>query len=70
MPKCHRKHTPITSKKQQGLFGAEYSRRKEGRYPRMKGITTGELRSHLKESGGKNLPLRAKKKKLRRKKGE
>ena len=55
-----RKHTPIVSKKQQGLFGAEYARRKVGKSPRMKGITTEELKSHLEESAGKNLPKKAK----------
>jgi hypothetical protein len=48
-----RKHTPIVSKRQQGLFGAEYARRKAGKRGRMKGITTKELKSHLKESKGK-----------------
>lgn len=52
----HRKHTPITSKKQQGLFGTELARRRAGKQRRMKGITTKELESHLKESGGKKLP--------------
>lgn len=52
---CNRKHTPIVSKKQQGLFGAEYARRKEGKKGRMPGITKKELRSHLKESKGKKL---------------
>ena len=55
MPK-HRKHTPITSKAQRGLFGAELRRRRRGKKSRMKGITTAELRSHLKESKGKKLP--------------
>lgn len=55
----HRKHTPIVSEAQQGKFGAEYSRRKEGKQPRMKGITMEELRSHLKESKGKKLPKRS-----------
>jgi hypothetical protein len=55
----HRKHTPITSQKQRGKFGAEYARRKEGKTSRMKGITTKEFRSHLKESKGKKLPARA-----------
>jgi hypothetical protein len=40
------------------MFGAEYARRKAGKKPRMKGITKDELRSHLKESGGKKLPKR------------
>jgi hypothetical protein len=55
-----RKHTPITSKKQQGLFGAELGRRKAGQVREMKGIETSELRSHLKESKGKKLPAKAK----------
>jgi len=56
MPGKHRKHTPIVSEKQQGLFGAEYARRKAGKESRMPSITTAELKSHLKESKGKNLP--------------
>jgi len=56
MPGTHRKHTPIVSEKQRGMFGAEYGRREAGKSPRMKGITTGELRSHLQEAGGKDLP--------------
>lgn len=55
-----RAHTPIVSKKQRGLFGAELGRRKSGKKGRMKGITTSELRSHLKESKGKKLPKRSK----------
>jgi len=55
-----RKHTPITSKAQQGLFGAEYARRKAGEKGKMEGISTEELRSHLKESKGKKLAKRAK----------
>lgn len=54
-PKKHRKHTPIVSKKQQGLFGAELARRRAGKKPRMPGITTKELERHLKESKGKKL---------------
>jgi len=69
----HRKHTPIVSKKQRGLFGAEYRRRKKGLKSRMKGITKTELKRHLKESKGKNLPEVAKKvakgkRKIKRKK--
>ena len=61
--KCKaRKHTPITSKAQRGLFGAELARRKGGKKSRMKGITTTELRSHLKETQGKKLVARKKKK--------
>ena len=59
----HRKHTPIVSKKQQGLFGAEYARRKAGKKPRMPGITKKELKSHLKESKGKSLPKKSRRKK-------
>lgn len=55
MPCGHRKHTPITSEAQRGMFGAEYAHRKAGKKGRMKGITTEELRSHLKESKGKKL---------------
>lgn len=51
-----RKHTEITSKKQQGLFGAELGRRDRGKKGRMSGITTEELKSHLRESKGKKLP--------------
>ena len=65
MPK-HRKHTPIVSKKQRGLFGAELARRRAGKQTRMKGITTKELRSHLIESGGKKLPKKTRKGSKRR----
>jgi len=58
-----RKHTPITSEKQQGLFGAELARRRAGKERRMKGITTAELEEHLRESKGKKLPKRKRKKK-------
>ena len=56
-----RKHTPITSKAQQGMFGAELARRKSGKSSKMSGITTQELRGHLMESAGKDLPARVKK---------
>ena len=56
-----KKHTPITSKAQRGLFGAELSRRERGVTPKMKSITKKELRAHLKESKGKKLPPKAKK---------
>ena len=55
---CGRKHTPIVSQKQRGLFGAELARRRAGKESRMKGITTKELESHLRESKGKKLPKR------------
>jgi len=60
-PGKHRKHTPITSEAQQGLFGAELARRRAGKEPRMKGITTKELERHLKESKGKKLVARVQK---------
>jgi len=64
--KCKkRKHTPIVSQKQRGLFGAELSRRKRGKTSRMKGITKEELREHLKESKGKKLPKKARRRKGR-----
>ena len=61
MPCKGRKHTPIVSKRQRGLFGAELRRRKVGMAPQMKGITTEELEKHLRESRGRKLPKRAKK---------
>ncbi len=57
-----RAHTPITSEKQQGKFGAELARRRAGEESQMKGITTKELESHLHESKGKDLPKKARKK--------
>ncbi len=57
----NRKHTPITSEAQRGKFGAELARREAGKEPKMHGITLTELKSHLHESKGKNLPTRAKK---------
>jgi len=55
-----KKHTPITSEAQRGMFGAELARRREGEKGRMSGITTAELESHLSESRGKDLPKKAK----------
>jgi len=54
----HRKHTPIVSEAQRGLFGAELARRRAGKKRRIKSIKTAELESHLRESGGKKLPKR------------
>lgn len=64
MPGKHKdkKHTPIVSKKQQGKFGSELVRRRSGKKAQMKGITTEELESHLRESKGRKLPSRSKKK--------
>ena len=58
-----RPHTPIVSKAQRGLMGAELARRRAGKKGRMEGMTTAELRSHLKESAGKKLVSRVKRKK-------
>ncbi len=61
MPCKHRKHTPITSKAQQGKFGAELARRRAGKKARMPSISTAKLRGHLRESRGKKLPQRTRK---------
>jgi len=60
---CGKKHTPITSKAEQGKFGMELASRRAGKAPKMPGITTTELKSHLHESKGKKLPEHAKHKK-------
>lgn len=60
--KRHRKHTPITSKRQRGFFGAELARKKAGKKGKTK-MSKAELRRHLKESKGKKLSKTAKKKK-------
>lgn len=54
MPCPHKEHSPITTKKQMGLFGAEYARRKAGKKRRMSGISRAQLRSHLKEWGSRS----------------
>lgn len=56
-----KKHTPIVSEKQRGLFGAELARRRRGKRGKMPGITQAELESHLHEAGGKKLPKRSRK---------
>lgn len=58
-----KKHTPIVSKAQRGLFGAELARRRAGKRSLMGSITTKELESHLRESKGKKLTARKKKRK-------
>ena len=58
MPHCGKPHTPIVSRKQQRMFGAELYRRRKGRRRRMQSITTAELESHLRESRGRDLPER------------
>lgn len=62
-----RAHTPITSKAQQGMMGAELGRRRAGKKGKMSSMTTAELESHLRESKGKNLPARARLRKALRK---
>lgn len=57
-PGCNKKHTPITSKAQRGLFGVW----KGNPSRRPKSITEKEVSSHLKESKGKKLPARKGKK--------
>jgi len=61
MPCKHRKHTPIKSRKQQKFFGAELTRRKKGKKGKTK-MSRAILHKHLKESGGKKLIKRVKKK--------
>ncbi len=59
--KGHRKHTPITSKAQRGFFGAEYARKKSGKKGKTD-MSVEELKRHIKESKGKKLPKRSRKK--------
>ena len=54
-----RKHTPIVSEAQRGLFGA----RAGGKKTKAKGLTIKEAKKHMKEVAGKKLPKRKKKKK-------
>lgn len=61
--KKHKRHTPIISEKQRGLFGAELARRRAGKARRMPDITTAELEGHLRESKGKKLPKKKRAKK-------
>jgi hypothetical protein len=69
MPCKGRKHTPIVSKKQRGAFGSAYGAKKAGKgKPRRTpasiwNMPMWELKAHLKESGGKKLPKRARRKK-------
>jgi hypothetical protein len=52
---CKKKrHTPITSKRQRGFFGAEYARKKKGKKGKTK-MSKATLKRHLKESKGKKL---------------
>lgn len=53
-----KKHTPIVSKAQRGLFGA----RAGGKKTKATGLTVKEAKRHMKEVAGKKLPKRVKKK--------
>jgi hypothetical protein len=52
--KKHRKHTPIVSKAQKGLFGAVVG----GMKTKAKGLSKVVAKKHLKEVKGKKLPGR------------
>jgi len=49
-----RKHTPITSRRQQKFFGAELARKRAGKETETE-MSEAELVRHLKESKGKKL---------------
>ena len=59
MPCLKRKHTPITSKAQQGFMGAELARKRAGKRGKTD-MSEVELSRHLKESGGKKLKRKVK----------
>jgi len=63
--KKHKKHTPIVSKKQRGLMGADLARLRAGKKTKT-GMSEEELERHLRESKGKKLPATHHKKKLRK----
>lgn len=54
MPCKHRKHTPIVSKAQRGLFGA----RAGGKKTKAPSLSVAEAKRHMKEVAGKKLPAR------------
>ena len=54
-----RKHTPIVSQKQRGLFGAELARKRDGEATHTE-MPEAELVRHLKEVKGKRLPKKKK----------
>jgi len=62
-----RKHTPLTSESEQGLYGAAYAAKKAGK-PKpdyvpesIWELSLEVLKMHLEESKGKNLPKHVKK---------
>ena len=59
--KSGRSHTPITSIAQRGFMGAELARKETGKSGKTD-MSKAELSRHLKESRGKDLPKRSKKK--------
>ena len=70
--KKHREHTPITSESQRGAMGVAYAAKKGKKIKGglrgparqiKKGMTKVELRSHLTEAKGRELPKKVKKKK-------
>ncbi len=69
MPGVHRKHTPLVSKKQRGLFGAAYgAKKKRKKKPGYVPMSLWNqpmkiLGAHLEESKGKKLPRKVRKKK-------
>lgn len=54
-----RKHTPIVSKAQRGLFGA----RAGGKKTKATGLSVAEAKRHMREVKGKKLPTRKRRKK-------
>jgi len=61
MPCKHRKHTPIVSQAQQRFMGAELARKRAGKKTKTE-MSEAELSRHLKESKGKKLVAKVKKK--------
>jgi hypothetical protein len=62
----HRKHTPLTSQAETGLYGAAYGAKKKGKpvpsyVPEgIAHLSKSVLRMHLKEKGSKKLPYHVK----------
>ena len=62
MPGKHckgKKHTPIVSKAQRGLFGAVAG----GKKTKATGLSVAEAKRHMREIAGKKLPKRVRRKK-------
>ena len=64
--KKKRKHTPLTSKAERGLYGAAYGAKKSGgpmpSYvpPSIAQLSMNILKGHLEESAGRKLPKKVK----------